>query len=113
MKKLRLSKLPHEKIRLDNGDILKIDSCGNVEAANFQPASLFYDFGFSHLGWFPPYEYRRSKKKAIQDDYLQELREMAGCYGCSPEDIDILYARGYSCEEIEECLYDEVYLGEF
>lgn len=111
VRKLRLSKLPHEKILLDNGDILKVDSQGHVEAGNFQPTCFFNDFGFSRLGWFPPYEFHQPKR--IQDDYLQELREMAGYYGYSPEDIDILYARGYSCEEIEECLYDEDYLEDF
>ena len=52
-------------------------------------------------------------RNSAQEEYLRELQEMAGCYGYSPEDIDLLYARGYSCEEIEECLYDEEYLDEF
>ena len=116
VQKLKLSKLPHETVSIQCGDILKIDSRGNISTAAFKATDLYSCFpGFTRSFCYPPYHScePHGNPKAQEEDYLEELREYAGYYGYSPDYIDFLYSRGYTCEDIEEIFYGEDILGGF
>lgn len=110
--KLRLQKLPCEHLTPEMGDIIRIDKLGNLSSSSFDISEFLPDWPlFSNSFTYTP---RMQQKPSVQGStYLQELKEIAGYYGYSPEDVDLLYARGYSCGEIEEILYGDDILEDF
>ena len=50
----------------------------------------------------------QKSKKDGQQEYIEDLKAVAGYYGYLPEEIDELLKQGYSGEEIEELLYMEL-----
>ena len=40
------------------------------------------------------------------DNYMEELKAVASAFGCGSAYIDALREEGFSCEEIEEILYE-------
>lgn len=99
VRKLRLTNNPHGVLRPDCGDILRIGRDGGITRSSFDASRLVNRWGF-----WPDWDWPLPSCKGKNDGYLQELREMSGCYGYSPEEIDRMYLRGYSCDEIEEIL---------
>lgn len=82
------------RVDLDQGKLLKIGSDGDQQRDSFQFADPFV------WPWLHFHVRRR-----IQDDYIQDLKSVAGAYGLSPDQIDRLLDSGYTLEEIEEFLY--------
>ena len=39
-------------------------------------------------------------------EYLDELKSVACCYGYSPDAVDRMIAAGFTTDEVEEFLYD-------
>lgn len=89
-----------EKVSIESGTILKIDKLGRQSKADFKftypmryyaPYSLWDDFSYL--------------KKPQEKEYVRELKSIASSFGVSPEDIDMLFAEGFTTDEIEEYLY--------
>ena len=89
MKSARFTE-PFEKVEVDTGDIVKIDSKGKISKSHFH-----CDVGYSWR-WY----------MGMAEDQENELYIFAGYYGIDAEDIDLLLEFGYSCDEIEEMFID-------
>ena len=89
MKSARFTE-PFEKIDIDTGDIVKIDSNGNISKNHFH-----CDEGYSWR-WY----------MGMNEERENELYIFAGYYGIDVDDIDLLLEFGYSCDEIEEMFSD-------
>ena len=85
------------------GDILKIDSQGNISKETFDDSKLF---SFWSGPYWKSFSYHSSKNTStVTMDYLTEIKSVAMAFGYAPEDIDALASLGFSPEELEEFLY--------
>lgn len=91
-----------QKLMLDDGDMLCLESDGQVEREYFSTANLLYEYRFLYggTGWGSYLPSSTSDKQ-----YLKELKSVAAGLGVVPEDIDLMLAEGCCLEEIEELLY--------
>lgn len=90
------------KVKLDCGEIVKIDAEGKITRSQFDDSNIF--MGFSH---WPRYYSRPAVWEPVQDSqtsYIEDLKSVAAYYGLWPEDIDEMLADGVTPEEIEELL---------
>jgi hypothetical protein len=102
LKQLNMKLGKPTKIKLDCGEILKIDTAGNMSRSQFDDSKLF--LGYSH---WPRYYGRPAVWETVQDSqasYIEDLKSVAAYYGIWPEDIDEMLADGVTPEEIEELL---------
>ncbi len=93
------------KVELVSGEILCIDSGGNMSRSHFDTSRM--DYGYV---WMWPSEermYRRTLEDnfAGDSDYLEDLISVAACFGLYEEDIEEMLRDGITPEEIEEYLY--------
>lgn len=87
----------YEEIDIDDGEILKITSDGELEREKFK-----YDARSSFgLDWRRGFDYADS----MGDDYEDELKSVAPYFGFDEDDIETLLNDGYTYEEIEEAFY--------
>lgn len=85
-----------ERINIGSGDILAIGPDGKQKRSRFQ----FDDCGFGY--------WECNRRKTVcweQDEYVNDLKAVAGAYGLHADQIDYLLAHGFTPEEIEEYLY--------
>ena len=102
LKQLNMKLGKPTKIKLDCGEILRIDAAGNLTRSQFDDTKLF--MGYSH---WPRYYSRPAVWETVQDSqasYIEDLKSVAAYYGIWPEDIDEMLADGVTPEEIEELL---------
>ena len=102
LKQLNMKLGKPTKIKLDCGEILKIDAAGNMRRGQFDDSKIF--LGYSH---WPRYYSRPSVWEPAADpraSYIEDLKSVAAYYGIWPEDIDEMLADGVTPEEIEELL---------
>ena len=102
LKQLNMKLGKPTKIKLDCGEILKIDAAGNMSRGQFDDSKIF--LGYSH---WPRYYSRPAVWETVQDSqasYIEDLKSVATYYGIWPEDIDEMLADGVTPEEIEELL---------
>ena len=102
LKQLNLKLGKPTKIKLDCGEILRIDAVGNMTRSQFDDSKIF--LGYSH---WPRYYSRPAVWETVQDSqasYIEDLKSVAAYYGIWPEDIDEMLADGVTPEEIEELL---------
>ena len=100
LKQLNLKLGKPTKIKLDCGEILRIDAAGNMSRGYFDDSKIF--LGYSH---WPRYYSRPAVWEPVQDSqasYIDDLKSVATYYGIWPEDIDEMLADGVTPEEIEE-----------
>lgn len=87
----------YEAVEIDDGEILKITSDGELEREKFK-----YDartsFGLDCRRGF-------NYADSIGDDYADELKSVAPYFGFDEDDIETLLNDGYTYEEIEEAFY--------
>ena len=102
--KRALKKMPFKwehpvPVEINCGDILRIDSRGRLESAEFDASSLW--------AWYSPasHRYRHREFTLLQNEYVDELKSVASAFGFSSDDIDNLIRLGLSPEEIEEFFY--------
>lgn len=97
-KKLRLNFIRHEMIVLDEGDIICIDRHGLITKSFFN-FTKSYDFfrGFGYRDY-------RTGKKEEKDEAISYLKEYAGMYGITEDEIDYLIDSSYTEDEIEELI---------
>jgi len=108
LKTLRMGQLEPQVIQPKPGEILRIDRKGNQSCSEFAMMQDPYSgwqqpWETVNAGWWSQLSYRDS-----QQQYIQDLKSVACCYGYSPEEVDILLAEGYTPEDVEEmlCCYD-------
>ena len=93
-----------ERIDLMCGDILKISASGQQAMSAFDASSLVLPWGYWPM--WPDSRKTPGKKKTAEQEYLDELKSVACCYGFSPESVDRLLESGFSTDDIEEFLYE-------
>lgn len=102
LKQLNMKLGKPTKVKLDCGEILKIDAEGHLSRSQFDDSKIF--LGYSH---WPRYYSRPAVWEPVQDSqasYIEDLKSVAAYYGIWPEDIDEMLADGVTPEEIEELL---------
>ena len=92
---------PPRQIRINCGEILRIDNSGVITRDKFDDSKLFRH-RYS-MCWWPFYPNRATRKAS--NDYLEEIKSVASAFGYDPEEIDKLAAEGFSPEELEDFLY--------
>ena len=107
MRALKLLRLPlgkPERIELNCGDILRITASGQQAAASFNASHLAHPWGYWPI-WTSGAR-QTGKTRTAEQEYLDELKSVARCYGFSPESVDRLLESGFSTDDIEEFLYE-------
>ena len=103
---LRILGFEHTEIQTTCGDIIKIDSTGEMERGLFDTSNLYaFDYRFLRSSYW---DYPDPIEHEPQD--VKQLKDFAASIGVAREDIDLLLCYGYFVEEIEEMLYQP---GEF
>ena len=102
LKRVGLHKFAYEKIETTEGDILRIDRCGIIERAEFEPTLYRSKYG----AW---YETDDSPFYSLHEELLLNY---CGCYGVDPSEVELLLDYGYTCDEIEEMLNNHDLLQE-
>lgn len=138
LKQLNLNLGDALKIEVKEGEILKIDDKGKRSKESFVLIPWYnpYSYGgcYGYGNYYNGFTYcgtdsfgkTKSGKKDSKDskdnkdsknnkednrreeEYINDLKSVAGYYGFFPEEIDELLRMGYSGEEIEEFLYMDV-----
>ena len=91
------------KIKLNCGEIIKIDAEGHMTRSQFDDTNIF--MGYSHwLRWCNVIPEVWEPASNAQDDYINDLKSVAANYGIWPEEIDEMLADGVIPEEIEDLL---------
>ena len=86
-----LHRFDYEVVDVKNGDILKIDSLGNLSADTFR--TNFYDPFFR--------DYMLWEDEPESDEALETLLLMCRCFGVTEEEVLELLEMGYSYDEVE------------
>ena len=101
LKKSLINNFSHSKIDCVEGDILCIDSNGDISREEFEPAIYRSHF----MSWY-----------GDEDPYYNIHEELllayCGCYGVDSSDVEMLLEYGYTCDEIEDMLADHSLLNE-
>ena len=96
-----LNKFSYSKVDCVEGEILHIDSNGNISREEFEPAIYRSHF----MSWY-----------GDEDPYYNIHEELllayCGCYGVDSSDVEMLLEYGYTCDEIEDMLADHSLLNE-
>ena len=100
-----LSKMPVQlekpvKIDLICGDILKISPNGVLTRGHFNCDHLLPKMVWSPYASFFDYGVAEGSVS-----YIDDLKAVAGSFGLTDEDVDILLKEGFTPEEVEEYLY--------
>lgn len=90
-----------QKIDVEDGTILRIDSDGSLSETTF--AMPVYSFWQPH--WF-------NLADEQEDDCIDDLLMVCGCYGVDRETVELLLEMGYTCDEVEDMLLDEALMQE-
>lgn len=102
LKKLYIPLEKPVRVEASCGDILKIDRAGAVTLGQFD-CSRLYQGWYCSMYW--PHGAAARKRASVEDEYLDELKSVAGSFGYTPGMIDRLLRQGFTTDEIEEFLY--------
>lgn len=111
LKKLYLNFGKHDKVKLESGEILRIDSTGRQTRSKFDDMGLYYNYSFypySHGWediWSAPSKPSTVALDPAEKQCLDDMKHIAFHFGYFPEDIDELLAEGYTLDEIEEFIF--------
>ncbi len=100
LRRLGFNKFASEKIDIVEGDIVRIDKCGEITRSRFEPKI----YRSKYLTWYDDEPYYNVHEEI--------LLAYCGCYGVDSEDVELLLEYGYTCDEIEEMLMDTDLLNE-
>lgn len=106
LKRLRLSLEKPMDLKISCGDMIKIDSHGEIRTATFDASNLLIDWRFSR--YTPTYcnsDYDKMQEIFLESQYAYDLKSTAKAFGYAPEDVDQLLIEGFTPEEIEEYFY--------
>lgn len=91
-----------ENVKVNTGDIVRIDSDGRTSAITFEEVERHYSFNSYRLtDWYEWYGLEKT-----DEEYENDLLMICGCYGVDREDVELLFEFGYSSDEVEEMLMD-------
>jgi len=90
------------EVPIEEGTILKIKQDGTLEKDTFH----FYES--VGLPWWEFGGYPVKKVRTDEIEYLDNLRMMAWYQGIDADEIDALIEQGFTPEEVEEFLYEEI-----
>ena len=94
-----------EHISIKMGEIAKIDKQGILTKHVFSTSHLETSIFMTS---YDPWHCLHSKRIiSTESNYIQTLKRMAGIYGFTANDIDLMLAEGISPEEIENYFYFE------
>ncbi len=100
LKRIGLHKFANERIKTDEGDIIRIDRNGDITRSEFEPKL----YRSKYMSWYDDSSY--------YNIHEEMLIAYCGCYGVDSEDVELLLEYGYTCDEIEEMLSDHDLLHE-
>ena len=92
-----------EKVDIEMGDIVKIDSRGRITRGTFD-ASKFYR---SSWGYWDTSLYQRTPHS--EGEHLALLKSVAKAFGFTGEMVDRLLDQGFTIDDVENLLYEGVY----
>ncbi|MBR0512518.1 MAG: class II glutamine amidotransferase [Ruminococcus sp.] len=88
-----------EEVPVNDGNIIRIDSDGKLSVSSFEAPVQHFDWHYLYRLY--GYDYGN-----MDEDYTNDLLMICGCYGVAREDVELLLEFGYSCDEIEEMLFE-------
>lgn len=88
-----------EEVPVNDGNIIRIDSDGKLSVSSFEAPVQHFDWHYLYRLY--DYDYGD-----MDEDYTNDLLMICGCYGVAREDVELLLEFGYSCDEIEEMLFE-------
>lgn len=94
LKKISVNLGKAEKIPIESGEILRIDSHGQRKTCRFRMQPMFSPY---YTSWYREIMGERS--------YIDELKSLSGAFGYSADDVDELLETGITPEEIEDWFY--------
>ena len=102
LRRIGLHKFANERIKTDEGDIIRIDKNGNITRSEFEPKIYRSKYG----SWY-----------GLDDSPYYNMHEeillaYCSCYGVDSEDVELLLEWGYTADEVEEMLMDTNLLHE-
>lgn len=97
---LNMADMKAVSIKVNQGDILRIDANGQRSRSHFDNPVFFYGSYFSLWDDYP------SRSGVTEQNYLDDLKSLAGYFGYTPEIVDHLIRHGFILEEIEEFFYE-------
>lgn len=97
IKKMRIHKFKHSEIKIACGEILKISTDGIIDRRAFDYDNWFYDYSYFS---------RTYKMPTHEDSYVSLLKNYAGCFGLTEDNIDFYIDNGFSPEDIEDMMYN-------
>jgi glutamine phosphoribosylpyrophosphate amidotransferase len=103
--KLKMPLERPEHLEISCGDIWKVDSSGAFTEATFDTANLFHSW---YLTNYQPYKLAgigAPPRRFHENQYIKDIKGVAGYFGYGEDDIDQLLAEGFTPEELEEYLY--------
>ncbi len=100
LRRIGLHKFANERIKTDEGDILRIDRTGDITRSEFEPKL----YRSKYMSWYDDSSY--------YNIHEEMLLAYCSCYGVDSSDVELLLEYGYTCDEIEEMLMDTSLLHE-
>ena len=102
LKQIGLHKFAFEKVEVSEGDILRIDSKGEVTRSQFEPKK----YRSKYSAW---YDFEDASYYNMHEELLLTY---CNFYGVDSSDVELLLEYGYSYDEIEEMLANHDLLRE-
>jgi len=96
LRKIGMNRAAKTPVNTLQGDIIRISAYGDIDRSGFD---VFNSYNFGHY-----YDLRYERQ--YDSTELQQLKEIANCFGIEPEYVELLYNNGFTEDEIEELLYE-------
>ncbi len=100
LKQLNMKLGKPTNVKIDCGEILKIDAEGHITRSQFDDTNLFLGYSYWPRWTVQP----ECWKPATNESYINDLKSIAAYYGIYEDEIDEMLADGVTPEEIEELL---------
>ena len=92
-----------EKVDIEMGDIVKINSTGRITRGTFDASKLYRSsWGYWDTPLYP-------KVPHSEEEHLALLKSVAKSFGCTGEMVDRLLDQGFTIDDVENLLYEGVY----
>lgn len=109
LKKLNMKFMHYREIRIQSGEILKIDKQGTITRESFDDTALYLTPRFYGSPYWSVQNGRNQENsinRIAECAYIDDLKSYANMVGVEDETIDFLLEQGFDTDDIEELLYD-------